>query len=236
MNRNLSRSPFSRVRSCLRPSGVVPAFTLIEMLVVISIIAVLLTVGALGLKNLSRGSGVSAGLPVAEAVFAEARAIAIGKGTNSMVLVHAQNDKDDELHRDRYLRYLVIAFEQLDDSGEPNGTWEIASRGVSLPKGVYFMKDLSEQGGMNLSTTTLRLPGKSDSKCYVYQFNAEGMMSDPEPDENGTNVPRFVIGSASLPPGAEEPRLVGKNVGGFVVWRSGRTSLFRHPEQIDSSL
>jgi len=48
---------------------VAAGFTLVEMLVVITIITVMLTVGALGLKNLSKASGVSAGLPVAEAVF-----------------------------------------------------------------------------------------------------------------------------------------------------------------------
>ena len=83
------------------------AFTLVEMLVVITIITILLTVGALGLKNLSKGSGVSAGLPVAEAVFAEARAIAIGRGTKARVLVHAENNRNDEVHRERYLKYMA---------------------------------------------------------------------------------------------------------------------------------
>lgn len=206
------------------------------MLVVISIISVLLTVGTLGLKNLSKASGVSAGLPIAEALFAEARAIAVGKGTKTRVLVHGQNDRDDEFHRDRFLRYMAIQY--LDTKGTEDvadDTWEIASRGSSLPKGVYFMKRLSETAALTLETVTATLPGKSPTTCYYYEFNAEGMIADPEP--SGNDVPRFVIQAGSLPPGADEPTATDgakKNMGGFVIWRSGRTSLFRHPDQIEN--
>ena len=216
---------------------VAPAFTLVEMLVVISIISVLLTVGTLGLKNLSKASGVSAGLPIAEALFAEARAIAVGKGTKTRVLVHGQNDRDDEFHRDRFLRYMAIQY--LDTKGTEDvadDTWEIASRGSSLPKGVYFMKRLSETAALTLEKTPpIKLPGQSMTTCYYYEFNAEGMITFPEP--SGNDVPRFVIQSGRLPPGADEPSATDgskKNMGGFVIWRSGRTSLFRHPDQIEN--
>ena len=97
MKHHLSRSRHSRPRS----RAVAPAFTLVEMLVVITIITVLLTIGAVGLKDLTKASGVSAGLPVAEAVFAEARALAIGEGTKARVLIHGTQDNDDEYHRER---------------------------------------------------------------------------------------------------------------------------------------
>lgn len=213
-------------------SRVAQAFTLVEMLVVIAIITILLTIGALGLKNLSKNSGVSAGLPLAEALFAEARAIAIGKGTKARVLIHANHDSGDELHRERYLNYMAIAFETLDADGVPTGTWEIASTGTKLPSGVYFMKDLSETNAPTLPEMTIMLPGRKSSRCFYYEFNAEGLISDPAPAAN--LVPRFVIQSGSLPPDATEPQVgTGKNMGGFVIWRSGRTSLFRHPEQIE---
>lgn len=211
-----------------------PAFTLVEMLVVISIITALLTIGALGLKNLSKASGVSAGLPVAEAVFAEARAIAIGKGTRARVLIHGTNDRDDELHRERFLRYMAVAYMELDNDGEETGTWIIASRGSTLPDGVYFVESLSENNAPSLDTMSIELPGKSSTTCYYYEFNAEGLVT--EPTINGNSVPRFVVRAGSLPPGATEPLATGdakRNIGGFVVWRSGRTSLFQHPDQIE---
>lgn len=233
MKYQLSR-PRNSVNSPHRFSRVAPAFTLVEMLVVISIITVLLTIGAMGLKNMSQASGVGAGLPVAEAIFSEARAIAVGKGTKTRVLIHAQNDRKDEVHRERFLRYMAIAYEELDEDG--NSNWVIASKGAALPKGVYFSKELSEKSGLDIPTLTnpIELPGKSDSECYYYEFNAEGLMSEPIPSD--MSVPSFVIVAGSLPPGQTEPIVKGKNMGGFVVWRSGRTSIFRHPDQIDSTL
>ena len=216
---------------------VAPAFTLVEMLVVIAIISVMLTVGTLGLKNLSKASGVSAGLPIAEALFAEARAIAVGKGTKTRVLVHGENNQDDEFHRERFLRYMAIQY--LDTKGTEEDTddeWKIASRGSSLPKGVYFVKRLSESPSITLETVSAMLPGKSMTSCYYYEFNAEGLITSPQP--NGNEVPRFVVLAGSLPPGTEEPIATGgakKNMGGFVIWRSGRSSLFRHPDQIENS-
>ena len=211
-----------------------PAFTLVEMLVVITIITIMLSIGALGLKNLSKASGVSAGLPVAEAIFAEARTIAMGKGTKTRVLLHAKNDRNDEFHRERFLRYMAVAYEELDDAGEPTGDWVVASRGSLLPEGVYFSPELSKLNAPVLNTMTIELPGKSDTECYYYEFNAEGLIVDPV--VSGDTIPRFVVLAGSLPPGATEPKLSSegkKNMGGFVIWRNGRTSVFRHPDQIE---
>ncbi|MBT7959614.1 MAG: prepilin-type N-terminal cleavage/methylation domain-containing protein [Akkermansiaceae bacterium] len=213
-----------------------PAFTLVELIVVITIITILLTVGALGLKNLSKGSGISAGVPVAEAVFAEARAIAIGKGTNTRVLIHAELDSDDEFHKERYLRYMAIQYEELNADGKPSGNWLLASRGTTLPDAVYFMKDLSEINAPVLQTETVTLPGNSSTTCYYYQFNSEGLITSPT--ISGNSVPRFVIQVASLPPGQSTPVASSdakRNMGGFVIWRGGRTSLFRHPDQIENN-
>lgn len=224
----------SRSHTCRVVGRVAPAFTLVEMLVVISIITVLLTIGSMGLKNMSKASGVGAGIPIAEAIFAEARSLAVGKGTRARVLIHATEDHTNEYHRERYLRYMAI---QYDADGDPTtDDWVLASKGVSLPKAVYFMKNLSEQGGLTLPTeASVSLPGGSSASasCYYYEFNAEGMIV---PAPSGNNVPRFVIASGSLPPGTKDPIISGKNMGGFVIWRTGRTSLFRHPDQIDSSL
>jgi prepilin-type N-terminal cleavage/methylation domain-containing protein len=209
----------------------VPAFTLVEMIIVITIITILLTVGALGLRNLAKGSGVSATVPVTEAVFAEARAIAIGKGTNARVLINS--NKDD----DRYLRFMVVAY--LDDD---SGKWVAESRGTSLPKGVYFSQDFSKKSH---STGGAGAFGNSDAmdiyggaaqanrnenlsgSYFYYEYNSEGNITDP-----GAS---FIIGVGTRSPGAEKPRADdagAKNFGGFVIWRKGSTSVFRHPDQI----
>ncbi len=70
------------------------AFSLLELLVVISIIAVLMTIGSYGIKNFSKASGVSAAIPIAQGVFSQARSLAIEKGTNTRVMMHADNRTD----------------------------------------------------------------------------------------------------------------------------------------------
>ena len=240
LSHNVAVQPSWRLPSCRHPRCVVgrvaPAFTLVEMLVVIAIITILLTIGTMGLKNMSKASGVGAGIPVAEAIFSEARSLAVGKGTRARVLIHAQEDHTNKYHRERYLRYMAIQYlDPKDPEDDTDDVWVIASKGVSLPKAVYFMKDLSEAGGVTLPTETgVPLPGGLDASadCYYYEFNAEGMIV---PAPSGNDAPRFVIAAGSLPPGTTDPIISGKNMGGFVIWRTGRTSVFRHPDQIEGN-
>ena len=63
-------------------------YSLLELLIVISIMATLMTVGSFGIKNFSKASGVSAAIPIAQGVFSQARSLAIEKGTNTRVLMH----------------------------------------------------------------------------------------------------------------------------------------------------
>jgi prepilin-type N-terminal cleavage/methylation domain-containing protein len=203
-------------------------FSLLELLVVISLIAVLMTVGSFGIKNFSKASGVRSGVPIAQGVFAEARALAIKKGTNTRVMMHCDN-RTDSLNRERNLRYMVVQYK--DEADE----WVTASKGVKLPEGVYYSVSLSNRGtAPNTTTSSAILPGGEFQACRTYEFNSQGIITQPEPD--GNDVPRFVIRAGSLAPGQTEPTPASgageRNVGGFVIWRNGRTSVFRHPDQV----
>jgi len=208
-----------------------PAFTLVEMLVVITIIGVLLTVGALGLRNISKSSGVSAGVPLAEAVFAEARGVSAGNGGSARVLISA--DPDDE---ERYLSYMMVAYRSDDDK------WVASGRGIYLPKGVYFSQDFSR---LDHSAETGDIPSESvdiyssegsadknnnlSGEYFYYQFNSEGNAADA-----GAS---FIMGTGNKPKGVDNPRVSGgsgvANFGGFMIWKKGTTSLFRHPDQMN---
>ncbi|MBK1792381.1 pilus assembly FimT family protein [Persicirhabdus sediminis] len=217
-----------------------PAFTLVEMIVVISIITVLLSVGAMSLQNMTESKGVSSGIPIAEGLFAEARTLAMSKGTNARVYIHAETTSREQQDLARRLRYMSVFYENTDDEGNViTGEWIASSRGESLPQGVFFDQQLSELNGPIIPQDTATLPGNRTPKtCYYYEFNAEGIISDPGLSQGSEQTARFVLRSGSLPPGASAP-IAGKNkrdVGGFVIWPSGRTSLFRSPNQIDSSL
>ncbi len=213
-----------------RPPKPIGGFTLVELLVVIAIISILMTVGAIGIGGMTAGKGVTNAVATAEAVFDEARSIAISKRTNARVLISIQ----DSNNRDTYLRRVVVAFQDLDASGNPSSTWTLASRGIVLPEQTYFSQEFSkekhETGGNGIQKMTLNAPVKTEyrGEYYYYEFNGEGICTTP-----GAS---FVVGSGARPNGAKNPRVTAsgkRDFGGFVIWRNGRTSMFRNPEQID---
>jgi len=204
-------------------------FTLVEMLAVVLIISVLLTLGAVGINRLTSGKGVTNGVSNAEALFDEARAIAVGKGTKARVLVDNNDNSENSLRR------LLVVYQELDAEGQPvtPETWVLTSRGVTLSEGVYFSEKFSKKdqdGGGPLDEMTL---AQSDTvkKDYVgeyfyYEFNREGLCTTP-----GAT---FVLGAGARPQG-QEPRVTGsskRDFGGFVIWRNGRLSAFRGPDHI----
>jgi Tfp pilus assembly protein FimT len=200
---------------------------MIELLVVILIISLLLTLGAVGLRGIG-GKGVTTAVTTTEAVFDEARSIAVGKGTRARVLIDV-NDIND---LNNYKRRILLAYEQLNEQGEPEkDQWILASRAVMLPERTYFSQEFSkkehEKGTGDLEEMTLTT-GKTlvDGKYLVYEFNSEGICLTP-----GAS---FIIGTGVRPDG-QEPRATGegkRDFAGFVVWRNGRTSLFRGPDEI----
>lgn len=210
-------------RPVRKPGG----FSLIELLVVVLIISLLLTLGAVGLRGIG-GKGVTTAVTTTEAVFDEARSIAVGKGTKARVLI----DVNDINNLDNYKRRILIAYEELDEQGEPKeGQWALASRAVMLPERTYFSQTFSkkehEKGTGELEEMNLAINKTAfDGKYLYYEFNSEGICTTP-----GAS---FVIGTGVRPDG-QEPRATGegkRDFAGFVVWRNGRTSLFRGPDEI----
>ena len=209
------------------PTRSARGFSLIELLIVILIISVLLTLGAVGLKSIG-GKGVTTGVSTAEAVFDEARAIAVGKGTRARVLV----DVNDPQSNETYKRRMIVIYEELNAQGEPQPEkWVMSSRAVTLPEGTYFSQTYSKKnhksGGDGIEEYNFQGDKQAYSGNYVfYEFNSEGICSP-----GGSS---FIIGSGTRPTG-EEPRVTGdgkRDFAGFVVWRNGRTSSFRGPDEI----
>lgn len=217
-------------------------FTIIEMLMVIVIVSILMTLGAVGLNNLG-GKGVSGSVSNAEALFEEARLTAISRNIRSCVLVaRALNGSpaDD-------LRRIVVAYEEIDPTtGEPTAgpneepRWEISGRGILLPDRVYYSELLSkldhEAGTGTIDTVTLSY-GKTayQGEYFIYRFNGEGVCATP-----GIS---FVIGSGSrniAQPATTAPPVVTasakRDFGGFVLWRNGGSSVFRSPSQVSGNL
>jgi len=217
------------------------AFTLVEMLVVIAIISVLLTAGSIGLSGMG-GKGVTSGVASAEALFDEARATAVGKSIRASVLVakSLSNNPADDLKR------IVVAYEPVDgNTGLPTTPpgeapdWVLSSRGAVLPDQTFFSSELSKKDhSASEALDTVTLTGAKpayEGEYYVYEFNSQGICATP-----GAS---FVIGSGSrnltVSSTSQPPKVMAsskRDFGGFVIWRNGRTSVFRTPDQISDSL
>jgi prepilin-type N-terminal cleavage/methylation domain-containing protein len=222
------------------------AFTLVEMLVVIAIISILMTVGSIGISSMG-GKGVTSGVATAEALFDEARSTAVGRNLRSCVLVAKTltNKPDEDLRR------IVVAYEETEkDQAKPNfgqaknpnsatPNWELSSRGALLPDQTFFSQQFSRkdhQSGGALDEITdskiVAAKGAFKGSYFIYEFNSQGIVRTPGAC--------FIIGSgarnASQPSTSQPPRVTSsakRDFGGFVIWRNGRTSVFRSPEQMN---
>jgi len=202
-------------------------FTLVEVLTVIAIISILMTAGAIGLGNLTAGKGTSSAIATCESLFEEARTIAVSKRCKARVLV----DINDPANTN-YLRRIVIAHEKIDDKGAVivPVTWVLASRGYTMPTGTFFSRVFSKkQAGGVIDEVTLStgISTAYQGKYASFEFNGEGIFSEP-----GAS---FII-AAGVRPKNSGPRTAAgadRDFAGFVIWRNGRTSTYRSPNQMN---
>jgi len=222
---------FSETIRHRRDSGRSTGFTLIEMLIVIAIMSILLTVGAIGISGITGGKGVASAVASTEALFEQARSIAVSKGTTARVMVSV-NDPADTAN---YLKRLVVVYKELNSDGTPSGNWALSDRGIVLPDQVYFSNTYSvkDQKAGTGALEVFDLPtGGSVKKPFAgkyvyYEFNSEGICT--------TSGASFIVGTGARGVTDQNPRVTSsakRDFGGFVVWRNGRTSMFRGPDQM----
>lgn len=220
-------------QSTLKPAPLpctrrLPGFTLVEILAVIAIITILMAAGAIGIGNLNAGKGVTSAVATCESLFEEARTIAVSKRCKTRIMVDIDNPTSDN-----YLRRVIIVHEKINDDGSVNeDVWVQSGRGYDMPKGTYFSREYSSlDSGEKIREAALSgAEIKTDYRgnYAYYEFNGEGIFQ-----EAGAS---FVVGSGVRPPGQEPKTTKGaaRDFSGFVIWRNGRTSIFRSPEQISS--
>ena len=105
-------------------------FTLLKLVVVLSIMLILSTMGFVAYQASTPPGAVSAARNELHGLLRFARNQAIMRGSNSMLIINY--DSSDE---EKFLRYVGVIVEE-----EYNSTiWKAAHSGVYLPKGVYFV-------------------------------------------------------------------------------------------------
>jgi hypothetical protein len=118
----------------------------------------------------------------------------------------------------------------------------LSSRGAVLPDQTFFSETYSKVSNPDGSTKAIEkiksagnIVGAKKSfegEYFIYEFNAQGICTTPGA--------RFIVGSgsrnATKDPDAAPPRVIAsgkRDFGGFVIWKNGRTSVFRAPDQMD---
>jgi prepilin-type N-terminal cleavage/methylation domain-containing protein len=110
-------------------------FTLLELVVVLSIMVILSTMGFVAYEATAPPGAVNAGRNTLHGLMRFAREQAIMRGSNAMLIINY-----DSSDADKFLRYAGVIVEE-----EYNSTnWKAAHSGVYLPKGVFFVPQSGE--------------------------------------------------------------------------------------------
>ncbi len=135
-------------RHCARHAGA--AFTLVEMLVVIALIAILTSLIAPAVQGIMGTSGRRGGLNTVTAVLDQARLAAIENGTTAYVgfPTNATNTTNGFSH-------LIVFRDARPDDANQNPV--AVTRWQRLPSGVFFQAG----SGLNAAVTTRTLPTRT---------------------------------------------------------------------------
>ncbi len=106
------------------------AFTLFELVIVLSVIVILATMGLVGYQASVPPGAVNAARNELHGLLRFAREQAIVRGTNAMLIINY-----DKSESSKFLRYAGVIVEEKYQSGG----WLAAHQGIYLPEGVYVV-------------------------------------------------------------------------------------------------
>lgn len=160
------------------------AFTLAELLVVMSIIIILVSVSAPALKGLMGGRSRSAAVGQMMGLLERARSTALEKGTGVYLGIVTEGGSLPPEYA--YARYILFRDRLDTDPGPPNQVYLPLTSWQQLPAGVVFWKygmvdpNRAEEidGTVNLFPP---VPGAllNRAKLSILRFNAAGAIEKP---------------------------------------------------------
>lgn len=209
------------------------AFTLVELLVVIGLIAILSTVIGLAIGG-GGGPSVSSAQRIVVGMTQSSRSQAILKQSRARMIFH-----DDPSSPELYRRYVGLVYENADTPGVDD--WIAANDGVLLPKGAYILlegtnsSELDDRGPMRIAYPR-RQPqeegqGTGAEDYEFIEFTGQGTLS--------TSGPVIVIGSGGWEgPYDDENNLVidEESVAGIMIHKLGSFTTLKDSLDIEKAL
>lgn len=158
------------------------AFTLVELLVVISIILIASSIIFIGGTG-GDGAKLSSAQRIVSGIAQGARGQAILKNAETRLIIYAGADQNADGDPEKWQRFFGIVYQDPDNDNQ----WIAATQGTFLPEGIYFNPALSNtKSGTSWNTSnTMQLeyplvtpqPGNSGPAYYYYKFNSNGTMA-----------------------------------------------------------
>jgi prepilin-type N-terminal cleavage/methylation domain-containing protein len=208
------------------------AFSLVEMLVVIGIMAALAVVGLLATRGISKGASVQGAVSTASSLALAARAQAQTLGLGARLVIDSFYDAANPQHCLR--RITILEAVDPDEWTDPSvSEWKLSDKPTLLPKGTYFDRENSSGfGTMQFSFEDIEAQdGSSGNEVLYYEFDGNGRLIDVVPGELAKII--FVAGVDILPSGLPNiPEAMANSVDGFIIRRAGRLAFFESPDQI----
>jgi len=153
------------------------AFTLVELLVVISIILIASSIIFIGGSG-GDGAKLSSSQRILSGIAQGARGQAILKNAKTRLLIYTDDSQNPD--HEKKLRFFGIVYEDSENPGQ----WIAATQGTNLPEGIYFNEDLTSNKTWTRRTMQLEFPRKSSQspgsgdEYFYYEFLSNGNMSN----------------------------------------------------------
>ena len=144
-------------------------FTLIELVVVLSIMVILATLGIVGYQSSFPPGVISAARNEIHGMLRFARQQAITQGSNSILIVNYE-----KADTEKFLRYVGVIVEDEYNSGK----WNAAHSGVYLPEGVFFVPQIVDSATDGFSFDAA-WPADGADPDIRSQYNCSNVVASP---------------------------------------------------------